>query len=90
VRVKIKLPSYRSIDVLVPVDTPVWRPEVLLVMAFAKRGYIHRLPGFCAVYRPSYIAPNPPDPYEFKDEDTLAGRGVEEGSILAFEESFVV
>lgn len=36
-----------------------------------------------------YKSPNPPDPYQFQDNDTLKSRSVQEGSTLLFTHSFV-
>jgi len=45
--------------------------------------------GGATSYKLGYKYPNPPEPYEFADDDTLAGRDVKPGSILSFIKEFI-
>jgi hypothetical protein len=71
--------------VSLPDDAPIKR---LLVALADRLGIKPPSPGEIPMHRLTYKWPNPPDRYDFKEDDTLAGRGVKEGSELLFTAGF--
>ena len=60
-----------------------------LLPAIAESLSIEKQAGGVTEYKLSYKGPQPPDPFDFKDDDTLASRGVKAGATLAFTHSFI-
>ena len=81
----VKLPSGEMIDAELPDDARVGD----LLPELARRLGEQAQEGGATIYKLGYKAPNPPNPFSFVEDDTLAARGVKQGSILSFTKEFI-
>jgi hypothetical protein len=81
----VQLATSKTVEVQLPDNVAVAR----LLPVLAKRLGIEAQQGGVTEYKLSYKQPNPPDPFEFQEQDTLAAKDVKAGSLLAFSHSFV-
>ena len=81
----VELATNKRTDVRLPDDAAVRQ----LLPVLAEKLGIEQQAGGVAEYKLSYKGPNPPEPSDIKDDDTLAGKGVKEGSTLGFTHSFI-
>lgn len=79
------LTTDKTTEVQLPDDAPMSK----LLPALAQRLGITEQSGAGVQYKLHYKAPNPPDPFDLKEEDTLGGRGVKDGSLLGFSHKFI-
>ncbi len=85
IKVQIYQPATgKSADVQLPDDAQIVR----LLPRLAERLKIEAPASGATQYKLSYKWPNPPDPFDLKDDDTLAGKGVKEGSRLVLTHEF--
>lgn len=81
----VKLATGETVDATLPDDARVGD----LKPAVAEQLGLPPQSGGANIYKLGYKHPEPPKPYEFADDDTLAGKGVKPGSILTFTHEFI-